>query len=717
MTNIFTLDALLKPRSVAIIGAAEDGGRLPGMTLRYLKEFGFEGDFWPVNPTRETVQGYKAYKSVFDLPSVPDVAVIVVPIALVQQAVEDCATAGVGAAMIFAAGYSESGEEGMRAQQLLAETARAGKMRLLGPNCLGCFNSGLNFYGTISMALESGLPAAGNVAVVCQSGAYGEQISNLARKRGMGVRYMVTTGNEPDITVGEVIAWMVEQPEIDVIIAYAEGVRDPGQFTAALKRAHELGKQIIFMKVGRSTAGAAAAASHTASLAGDDRIWDAVFHKYGVYRAQSSEEQVDVAYAAARRLFPAGRKLGIFSISGGFGAQVCDAAALSGLDVAPLPDVVAKRLADLLPFGSIGNPVDASGQMVAYLDRLQPSLECIALDAECDMVIAFFCGVPLTASMGPPLLAAFQEASKNLTDRLVAVCIVADEKTVRAYEDAGYLVFEDAYRAARALGGLATLAENGGRAVPSSEALPAPAQFGDASLSEHSAKKILADAGMPVLPERLARSADEAVAAAEALGFPVVMKICSPEILHKTEIGGILLSVRDPDAARTGYTQLLDRAAAAGYDEASIEGVIIATMAPSGLETILGVKIDPTFGPAVIFGLGGIHVEVLKDVAIRLAPIDEAEAHAMIREIRGWPLLEGVRGAKRADIDEVARAIAALSRFAAANADRLSGIDVNPFIVWEEGKGAAALDALVMKAPTLKQSSKNVHDEAACRGE
>jgi acyl-CoA synthetase (NDP forming) len=574
-------------------------------------------------------------------------------------------------------------------------------MRLLGPNCLGCFNSELNFYGTFAIALATGFARPGNVAVVSQSGAYGEQVCYLLRKRGLGVRYFVSTGNEADIDLGEMISWLADQPEIDVIVAYAEGARNPDRLLAALKKAQDCDKQIVFMKVGRSSAGAAAAASHTASLAGDDRIWDAVFYKYGVFRAESAEEQVDIAYAASRRIFPKGRSLGVLTVSGGFGIHVCDAAEQFGLDVPPLPPASAERLRELLPFGSIANPVDASGRVVESLETLRDCLELLASRSGYDSVVGFFG----TVAIAPALFDAVINAADVVKDRLVILCLIAEEEKVRAYEAAGYLVFTDGHRAVRALAGLVRLAEGRTRRSKAID-LPPPSEIGTKALSEHASKALLAAAGVPMHPERLVRSAKAAGVAAAELGYPVVLKICSPDIPHKTEIGGVLLGLQDEAAVAAAYDLLIQRAAAAGFAADVLEGVIVASMAPKGVEVILGVQVDPTFGPAVMFGLGGIHVEVFKDVALRLAPFDEAEARVMMREVGAWPLLEGVRGTPPADIDILAKALSALSRFAAANADRLSSIDINPFVVWSEGAGGAALDALVTPASPTEGSTR-----------
>jgi acyl-CoA synthetase (NDP forming) len=687
-------ERLLAPRTVAIIGASNNPDHLAGLPIKFLKNAGFVGEIWPVNPNRETVQGLKSYRSIADLPSAPDAAIIVVPAPLVKQATKDCAELGVSFAMIFSAGFGESGDGDEQAE--LVEIARQSGMRLLGPNCLGCFNSESRFYGTFAIALEAGFHSPGNVAMVSQSGAYGEQTCFLARERGIGIRYFVSTGNEADIEIGEIIDWLAGRDEIDVILAYLEGVRDSASLLRGLAHAQEKGKKVIFVKVGRSPTGAAAAASHTAALAGDDVVWDAVLRKYNVYRARSTEEQVDIAYAAARGLFPAGRKLGILSVSGGFGIQLCDAAEEMGLEVPPLPGSTRARLAELLPYGSMENPVDASGKATGQPHRIGESLQVLAHDRSYDAVVGFIGTLPLVPAIGKPIEQWLTEAKDAFAGRLVALCLIGDPETVRAYEAAGFLVFPDAYRTIRAIAALSALSGNTGerdKAEASATGTAHPPS--GTAMSEHAGKQQLTRTGVPILPERLVTSSEEAAGAARALGFPVVLKICGPDILHKSEIGGVLLSIDSEEAAATGFELLIERGMAAGHAREKLEGVIVAPMARAGIETILGIKNDPSFGPVILFGMGGIYSEVMKDFAVRLAPVGVDEAEDMVRSVHAWPLLKGIRGEAPADLAVLAKAISDLSVFAAENADRIAEIDINPFVVWKQGEGAAALDALI----------------------
>lgn len=692
-----TLTALFCPRAVAIVGASDDVVRISGRPLRYLREGGFKGTILPVNPRRGVVQGLKAYSTVADLPEVPDVALLAVPADLIRGAVQDCAAKGVKAVVIFSAGFAETGEQGQRAQNELRDIARSSGMRILGPNCLGVFNSALGFYGTFASALDRDLPVAGPVAVVSQSGAYGAHVAYLARARGLGVRYCISTGNEADVEIAEVLRWLARRPEVGVIMAYAEGIRDGATFIEALRIAHDGSKPVVFMKVGRSVAGAGAVSSHTAALAGSDALYDAVFRQYGVYRALTTDEQLDVAYACARGIFPGGNRLGIVTVSGGVGVQMCDAAERYGLDVAPMPPAAQRKLKEVLPYAAVANPVDVTAQALNDMNVLAKNLEVMLDECDYDALIGAFLTVPAARPFAASLREAISRGTRNHRDRLMVLCMVADPDVVRSYEQAGFLVFEDAYRAIAAIGALAQLRRDFARSLPAPPPVARPREvLGSGRLSEYEAKRILAAAGVPVLSERLARSAEEAVAAAEAVGYPVAMKIVSPDIAHKTEVGGVILDVADAAGVRNACAALKARAETAVPD-ARIDGVLVAPMAPRGVETIIGVSRDPIFGPVVMFGLGGIFVEAFKDVTFRLAPFDEAEARRMIREVKGYALLEGARGAARSDVDALVQALVRVSEFA-ANAADVESMDVNPFLVLPAGHGAVALDAAIVPA-------------------
>ena len=694
VTHSTSLDALFRPRSVAILGASDDPTRISGRPVRYLLEGGFKGPLYPVNPNRDTVQGLKAYKTLADVPETPDVALLAVPAALTEQAVRECVEKGVKGAVIFSAGYAESGEEGLAIQKRIADVARAGGLGLLGPNCLGIFNPQIGFFGTFTQSLDKEMPGPGPLGIVSQSGAYGSHIAYLARQRGIGINYWITTGNEADVDVAESLEWMAAQDDVKVIMAYVEGVRDGERFRRALALAQANRKPIVMMKVGRSEIGARAASSHTASLAGSDAIYDALFRQYGVHRAATTQEQIDIAYACARGIFPKGDKLGVVTLSGGAGVLISDAAERYGLDVAPMPEAAQTTLKALLPFATVANPVDTTAQALNDMNLLARNMEVILDQGGYDALLGFFSTVPNTRTLSGPLRDAIAKGCERFPDRLIALEMVADAAVVKDYEEAGFLVFEDADRAVAALAALVRFSRafDRAQAVP---AVPAAAPLAGTALSEHAAKALLAQAGIPFLAERMAADARAAGEAADAIGYPVVLKIVSPDIEHKTEIGGVLVGVAHRAGVEAGFATLMERAAGHRPD-ARIEGVLVAPMAGKGVEVIVGVSRDPVFGPAVMFGLGGVHVEVLKDVTFRLAPFGRDEAERMIDEIRGRALLSGVRGAAPADVDALAELLVKVSEFAAAHRDDVETIDLNPVVALAAGEGVVALDALVV---------------------
>jgi len=678
---------------VALVGASDDVTRIGGRPLRYMRESGFKGRIFPVNPSRAQVQGLAAFASIRDLPEVPDTAILAVPASATLQAVEDCAARGISSAVIFSAGFAETGGEGLALQARILATAREAGLRLLGPNCLGVFNPATGYYGTFSVILDTEQIAPGPVGIVSQSGAYGAHLAHLARARGLGISQWVTTGNEADIDLSEALEWMVRQPQTQVVMAYAEGVRDRDSFVRALECARDHGKPVVFMKTGRSSVGAAAAVSHTAALAGSDAVFDAVLRQYGAHRAATTAEQIDVAYVCAPGRYPATDRIGIFTMSGGFGIQLADDAEAVGLDVAPMPQDAQDELLSMLPYASPRNPVDATAQAVSDLGMLTRCVQTMMKRGGYDLFAGILGTGPASRTFAAPLRAALLEGFDTSDTAIRALTMSAPRDVVRSYEAAGFLVFEDGSALAHALGALVRLRDALARRDPAPAPMP-PLALPDGPLSEAGARAILSQAGIPFAPGHLATDPEGAAAAAVAMGFPVVAKICSPDILHKTEIGGVAVNLTDAQAVREATAAILARACEAA-PEARIEGVLVSPMIYGGVETIIGVARDPVMGPVVMFGLGGIHVEVLRDVTFRAAPFSVDEAQRMIREIRGFAILQGVRGAAPADTDALAQLLSDLSRFAIAHRERVVSIDLNPVRVMPEGQGVIALDALI----------------------
>ncbi len=688
------LSALLHPRSVAVVGASDDPSRIGGRPIAAMLERGFGGRIFPVNPKRPSIQGLPAFAGVADLPETPDAAIIAVPPAAAEAALQDLAERGTRAAILFTAGFAEMGAAGAAAQARLVAIARRRGMRLLGPNSLGLLNTANGFYGTFTSSLERGYPVPGPIGIASQSGAYGMHLFSMARDLGMGLSCSITTGNEADLTVGDFIAWMAQDPNTEVIAAYSEGIRDGDRFLAALELARRNRKPVVIMKVGRSALGRAAAQSHTASLAGDDAVTDAVLGEFGVVRARTTEELLDIARLATRKIYPVGNTLGVLTVSGGAGVLVSDAADAAGLPMPPMPEAAQAALHRDLPFCAPQNPVDCTAQVLNDLTLVGRFGEALLGEGGYRSALLFFTHAGGAPSITPRLREQLRTLRSRYPDRLMVLCVLADPPQIRQFEDDGFAVFADPSRAVAAIHAMGRFGE-AFAAGPVQAPPPGPLlEWPDATPSEAEAKRLLASGGIVAAPEQACASAEEAAAAAASLGFPVVLKILSPDILHKSEIGGVLLGVPDAAAVRDGFELLMRRAAEAA-PAARLEGVLVAKQLSGGVECILGVHRDPVFGPVALFGLGGIFVEVLRDVALRRCPFGEAEAEAMIRSIRGAPLLQGARGRPPADIPALARMLSRLSLLAHAAGPRLASIDLNPVFAMPAGEGAFAADAVI----------------------
>lgn len=691
-----SLKPLFDPETIAIIGASNDVNKFGGRPIRYMKEAGFTGRIFPVNPRGGEIQGLTCYPDIREVPETVDMTVITVPAPMVVEQIRQCAEAGVRSAVIFSSGFAEVGDEGELWQQQLREIARDNGIRLVGPNCMGMLNTHSFAIGTFSSAFEHGWPKTGNISIISQSGAVGGHTMVLARERGLGIRGWVTTGNECDVDVAECIAYCADDPETKVIATYIEGAKDPERLIEGFETARRNGKAIVCLKVGASEVGAVAANTHTASLAGADAVYDAIFRQYGVWRAHSLEELLDVSAAASAGHFPTGKKLGIVTISGGAGVLSADVAEAHGLEVPELPAEAQKRLKELLPFGAVRNPVDTTAQMLNDMPLLEKSMQTMLDHGGCDAVMVFLTTIGFSERMMSQLRELMPQMRAQYPDALVALSMTCRPNDRALLEEHGFLVIEDPNRAIHSIAALMHFGQSFANAEKAAApALPDTAVAPPAhDLGEFEAADLLSKAGIPTVPARIVGSADDAAEAASTLGYPVVMKIASPDIQHKSDIGGVKLNLADHTAVRAAY-DAITRAAADHAPQAKIDGVLVSPMR-SGVETIIGVNRDPVFGPIVLFGLGGIFVEVLKDVTFRAAPFGIDEAHAMIREVKGYKMLEGVRGQPPADIDALATTLSQLSVYAAAHSDRIEGIDINPFLVGPAGEGAVAVDALIV---------------------
>ena len=689
------LSAFLAPRSVAIIGASDDPTRIGGRTLSNLLQGRFSGGIYPINPGRKTVQGRAAYPSITDVPDEVDCAVIALPGELVLEAVEACAARGIGAVVIFSAGFNEAGEEGAERQRRLREIVDRTGMRVVGPNCLGVFNSRNGTWLSFTTLFQERVEGP-NIGMISQSGGSAAHVLKLAQQRGLAVGTFITTGNEVDVEFGEGLLALAEDPSIAVIVAYIEGVRNRDSLLTGLEAARRARKPVLMLKVGRTSAGAQAAASHTASLAGEDRVYDAIFRSYGVFRASSTEELLDVAYAATHVTeLPTGDRLGVVTISGGMGAQIADAASDAGLVLPATPAEAQVRLKALCPPGSPLNPVDLTAQLSTDPHLLAGSLRILLETGAYDALLAFFGVYANVPALSGVFLEDLAKLRADFPHVPIVVSVVCPPEEAQHYAEAGYLVFEEPARAVRALAALRRLATGFGRPARRYPAMSTAITIATGQVfNEASAKALLAEAGIRSPEERVVTNANEVATATAGMKFPLALKIVSPDILHKTEVGGVVLNLGKTEEAAAAASAMLERVRTA-MPEARLDGFLLSEMIPAGTELIVGTRRDPLFGPLVMVGLGGVTAELFQDVAIRLVPLADGESMDMLRELRSYPLLDGWRGAAPADIEAAAAAIGAVASLAAANVATVETIEINPLRVLTAGEGAVALDAVI----------------------
>ena len=690
-----TLKEIMSPRSIAIVGASDNKTRIGGRPLAHMIEQNFSGGIFPINPNRDTVQGLKAYPTLLDVKEDLDFILIAVPSDIVVSVLEQAVEKKAKTALIFSSGFSEIGGQGEIYQNQIKKISQESGLRVIGPNCLGLFNSATNFYPTFTSTIDRATPRPGGIAIASQSGAYGSHIYMVAHQRGLGIRYWMTTGNEVDLSVGETIQLMAEDPEVHSIMAYAESVKDGKQFTKALDTARSEKKPVIFMKVGRSEVGAAAANSHTASLAGEDIIYDEVLRAHGAYRVRSTEEMLDVAYATKPRIFPAGKNLGLVTISGGGGVLMADAAADEGLTVGPMPQDAQDQLKKLVPFASPMNPVDVTAQFFNDLSIVPKFTDLMLSRGGYDALIGFWTSVAGSPLLSEPLLSSLKQAMTGYEDKLFINCMVAPDEIVKTYESEGFLCIEDPTRAVVAMSALMFFGEKfkSNEIQKNLDLQKYLIDIPQRKLNEIDSAEILSKANLPIIKSSIIKNIDDFTPFFEANEDKYVLKILSSDIQHKTDVGGVLLNIENIDQARKAYKTITQNVQEK-VPNASIDGLMISPMVKGGIECILGGKIDPVFGPMVMLGIGGIYAEVMKDIAFAEAPVSRDKAKLMISSLKSKDIFLGARGQSAVDIDGLIDAIVNLSNFIAINSDKIDQVEMNPILVSKNN--VIALDALII---------------------
>jgi len=687
-----SLAPFFDPRSVAVIGASRDPSKVGGSVLANLRSAGFDGRVLPVNVRAEVVQGLAAFPSLLAVDGPVDLAVITVPAPAVLPALKECVAKGVPAAVVISAGFRENGEEGRKREGELREWLGRQPIRVLGPNCLGWIRPSRR----LNVTFAPGMPQAGNIAFVSHSGALAVAILDWAQERRMGFSLFASLGNQADITESDVLGAVARDDETRVIVGYIEGVAEGRRFFETLREAAAL-KPVVLLKAGRSAEGARAVSSHTGALAGSDRAFDAAVRQAGAVRAGSVEELFDLARGLASQPLPRGRRLLVVTNGGGLGIVSTDAARESGLEVAPLDDPVRRRLDALLPpTASVVNPVDLVGDADAA--RYSNALHAIGPSAA-DAVLVVLTAQAATDSIGVAraVIGATRGWPIPLAGAFVGGARVA--AGARALEDAGIPCYPFPEPAVKTLAGMALLAERRARPPETPRVTVRPAEAseqlarlkaaGRSQLGMVDLAPLLDSYRIPCAAPRPAATAAEAAAVAEGMGFPVALKVRSPDITHKTEVGGVRLGLRSADEVATATAEMLARVKAA-RPAATIEGVLVQPMVEGGKELLLGMVRDSQFGPTVMVGFGGIYVEVLKDTAMRLCPVQVSEARAMLDELRMAPLLHGVRGEAPVDMRALSEAICRFAQLA-VDLPELAEIEVNPLVAGPAG--VIAVDA------------------------
>lgn len=692
------LEHFFSPKTIAVIGAAREEGKVGYDLFKNLMSYGYKGTPYPVNPKADSVMGIKAYPNIGKIPDKIDLAVIIVPAQYVGKVVDECGEKGVDSIIVISAGFKESGAEGAARERELYRKIKQHSMRMLGPNCLGLINTQLG----LNASFAADMPAEGNIGFFSQSGALCTSILDWAAVEYVGFSKFISIGNKTDIDEVDLIKVLEGDPHTKVILGYLEGVKNGTAFIAAAKETTKR-KPMIVVKSGGTAAGAKAASSHTGTLAGAENAFDAAFKQSGVFRARTIEELFDYARIFSYQNLPKGPRIALITNAGGPGIIAADAVEHSKLKMASFSKDTIDSLRSSLPaMANVYNPVDVLGD--AKADRYKFVIGKVTEDPNVDAVLIIL--TPQAMTEIKKTAEVIGEISSR-TDKTIVTSFMGGKRIESAFQILSqskipnYIFPESAVSAIDALYRY-TLWQK--KPVPEikeihvqkervSAIIDELRQSGRQHMNEEEVKETISVYGFKIPKSILAVNEGEAVKAAEEIGFPVVMKISSPDILHKSDIGGVIVGVKSPAEVQKYFQDIIQRARR-HVPDAEVRGILVQQMVTKGKEVILGMSRDPQFGPLLMFGLGGIYIEVLKDVTFRVAPIGSEDAQEMIREIRSFPILKGVRGEKPVDIDAIVDNILRLSQMV-TDFPEIMEMDINPLIVFPQGEGTMAIDARI----------------------
>lgn len=696
------LSRFLNPRGIAVVGASSDPNRIGGQMLRLLTDFGYRGKVYPVNPRYPEIKGMTCYPDVAAVPQPCDVALVGLSATQVPGTIEQCGKAGIPYALVLSAGFNEVGGEGRTLQAQLVAAARASGVRITGPNCLGILNlkddARIGFGGTLQLTTLR----PGPIAMVTQSGGFGFGVVAIACHYGLGFNYAISTGNEDDLTLLDWVADLLERPEVEIVVAFMEGITDGRRMIEIGERALDLGKPILVWKVGNTDIGRQAATSHTARLTAGYELYRAAFRRGGYIEIRDVDDLIDISKVLLAKKLPKGNRVAVLTLSGGAGVLLADRCIEHGLTLPRLAPATTEKLSQILvSFASADNPIDATAH--GYNDNFASysnAIREVIADPNIDQLVARSPRGRAARPWAEGLIEVLRATDKPFV--LNWPTSPDDNGDVMCYlEENGVPCILAPGRSIRAMAAVTEFAHRcrdwreRGRRTFSRSVQRAPLELsGAGSLGEHRSREVLASYGVPVVCGGLMTLAAVEALTAAPFSFPLAVKIDSPDVPHKTEAGAVRLNVDSLDALKQAAREV-EAAARRHKPDARIAGVLVQEMA-GGLEVIVGAVNDPYFGPTVAFGLGGIFTELMKDVTHRFAPFDAEEAHGMIAEIKGAPLFFGYRGRPPLDVEALAQALARVSQLIADHADRIAEIDVNPLFVRPAGQGVVAADALIV---------------------
>lgn len=689
-----SLDPLLNPRSIAMIGASADAGRIGGMPLDLLTRFGYAGGIYPVNPKYQEVFGRRCWPDIESLPEPVDLAVLAIAAADVTPMLRRCHAKGVRAAIVYAAGFAEAGGEGARLQDELEAFVAESGMAVAGPNCMGFANLNTQAYTAFASVFKTA-PAQtgpGKVSLLTQSGNVCAAVYAIARRLDLPFSHFINTGNEACLDFSQYLEYLAADPQTEFVLGYIEQLRDGDRFKRACRELERQGKLLIALKAGTTDKGAQAVQSHTSALAGDRRVYGAAFRQLNVIEATDFAQMAHLASLATLRHRTAGKRVAVLTMSGALGAILADKFIGAGLDLPDLPPELQAVLRGGIPdYGMVGNPVDVTGNVVNDPAFVHTVLEALATTDAIDAVVVYAPGYMLDR-----MADALTDVSRR-HQRLFVAIDTGLAQSRAALRDAEVAVFEDLGLAVAALAPYLLWCEaRGVKRIAAAPQLDAPA-VPALPCNEADARGYVAAFGLPQARVNVAANADDTVAQARAAGYPVALKVLSADIAHKTEAGGVALNLSDDDAVRRAYGEVT-RAAAAAQPGARIDGVMVQKMERGVAEIIVGATRDPVFGPVLTVGLGGVLTELYQDTSHRLLPVDEDIALQMLRELKAYALLDGYRGKPRADVAAACRSIVAVGNALLAAPAHVAEIEVNPLLIKEAGQGVAVLDALILPA-------------------